>query len=130
MSTVLTDASFCHDTGASGWAAWVRIDEKTLVKKSGIFKESPSNCIEAELWAAYNGIHIAQQNGAKKILLQTDCKTNIKKLLRDKKFKGILTCRHIKAHTNRKEARFYCNDWCDRQAKQHMRKQRKLFNGT
>jgi ribonuclease HI len=129
MSTVITDASFCPQTKAAGWAAWIRLGKGKLIKRSGVFKIAPKDCTEAELWAAYNGIHIAKAKGAEKVLLQTDCLAaiNVIKKNKTKNEKGYLELRHVKGHTNFTGARYWVNRWCDREAKKQMRKQRKIY---
>ncbi len=62
-ATVIADASYCPKTGAAGWAVWVRTDNHPVVKKSGTFKVRPMKPSQAELWAAYNGLHIAHMIG-------------------------------------------------------------------
>ena len=136
-ATVITDASFCHHTRSGGWAAWVTINtfyelgapRVIRIKRYGTFHKRPKNSTEAEVWAAYNGIWLAYANGATDILIQTDCTGAI-----DRDHKGAakkhwpdatVAWRHVKGHTDREEARFFVNRWCDEHAGKMMRKQRR-----
>lgn len=145
FATVITDASFCHETKASAWAAWVRVRSvRYPIRASGNFKSV--NCqspFQAELFAAANGVALAIANGATTILVQTDCLEvvrvfngkrsplpkgvaqsfgKITKMIEQKEVR--VTARHVKGHTRRDEPRFYVNRWCDKNAKKHMRTER------
>lgn len=138
-TTVITDASWCPDTRASGYGVWVSANHGKF-KRSGSFKKKPENSYEAELWAAYNGIDLAVRNGATRILIQTDClqvvnyinnKTNqcvkeLRKLCNNQKIK--IFAKHVKGHTNREQSRYYVNRWCDAEAYHFMQKQRDKFS--
>lgn len=128
-ATVITDASWCPNTKAGGWASWVTMS-CGRIKKAGLFKDLAATPTQAELWAALNGIWFAVEAGATEILIQTDCQGVVdqinKAVIPDMKhFTGItIVARHVKGHTEKEEARFYVNRWCDTEAKIHMRKQR------
>ncbi len=141
-ATVITDASFCHDTKSAGWAAWVSYNkdgETRRIKKYGNFKRMPSGSGQAELWAALNGVALAAKAGAIDVLLQTDCmevvtllNTNKHKVYQALMLVGIketikINTFHVKGHTGSswKGARFWVNRWCDAQAGAAMRRQRK-----
>ncbi len=146
-ATVITDASFCPETGASGWAAWVTYSkgtERERIKRYGTFKRKPKDSGQAELWAALNGVALAAKAGALDILLQTDC-MQVVNLLRDNQDKVYQSLElakistrpkvstfHVKGHTNSswKGARFWVNRWCDAQAGAQMRRQRKSLCST
>lgn len=134
-ATVISDASLCHDTKAGGWAAYVAVDGGIRVQNSGAFKRRPKDVNEAELWAVINGLTIAKLSGAKVALVQTDS-LHVVRLIQQNKhaFSGHLRrlgldirvkARHVKGHTKRKEPRFWCNRWCDKEARRHMKLQRK-----
>lgn len=135
-ATVITDASFCPETGAAGWAAWVAHD-KGKIKRFGAFKRPPKNSGQAELWAALNGVALAAKAGAIDVLLQTDC-MEVVNLLNGNKHKvyqalalvGIketikVSTFHVRGHTHSswKGARFWVNRWCDGRAGAVMREQ-------
>lgn len=141
-ATVITDASYCQQTGSAGWAAWVRIDGHfAAIKMSGQPKHPPVNSTFAEIYAALNGIWLAYHHGARDILIQSDCMTVIHlvagrcknqdmvKLWRDGMSlmpSANVAARHVKGHNYNKvkDARTYVNDWCDRQAYFQMEKGR------
>lgn len=144
-ATVITDASFCSETRAAGWAAYIRIDGvPEPVKAYAAFREPLINSAEAELLAAVNGLWLARQHGAEHLLLQTDCLAVVH--LINRKYRGrrwklhrvlvaafadkgldlvAVTARHVKGHSGVKDARSYVNRWCDRHAKAAMRGHRK-----
>lgn len=134
-ATVISDASLCHETKAGGWAVWVAVDGGVRVQNSGAFKRRPKDVNEAELWAVINGLTIAKLSGATECLVQTDS-LHVVRLIQQNKhaFSGHLRrlgldirvkARHVKGHTVRKEPRFWCNRWCDMEARRHMKLQRK-----
>lgn len=129
--TVIADASFCPQTRAGGWAAWLTSD-KGRKQHAGCFHDLPKSPTEAELWAVLNGIWLAFELGATHILIQSDC-TGALKLIDDgipelSLFAGVfIRTKHVKGHTQTKDARSYVNRWCDSEAKKHMRKQRTLL---
>lgn len=134
-ATVITDASFCPKTKCAGWAAWVAHD-KGRVKKYGAFKRQPKSSAQAELWAAINGITLATREGATDILLQTDCQSVVDLIngQAEKVYQALVLAKqtarprivavHVKGHTRNKESRFWCNRWCDTNAKAVMNAQR------
>lgn len=133
-ATVNTDASFCPRTKAGGWAAWVAIDGGKKIKLSGKFHKRPKNSAEAELWAIFNGVFLAAQQGVTEVLVQSDCKIALEHLSRDssqmryffRRLPGEVRIRtkHVNAHTDTATPRTWVNDWCDKMAKNHMREQR------
>lgn len=133
-ATVNTDASFCPRTNAGGWAAWISIDGGQKIKWHGKFHKRPKTSSEAELWAIFNGIHLAAAAGVTDVLVQSDCKAALLHLERDtaqtrfmrSKLARPVTIRtkHVRAHTDTASPRTWVNDWCDRMAKNHMREQR------
>lgn len=130
-ATVITDASFCPNTRAAGWGAWVTLDDGRRLKHSGRFRNTPSGVNEAELWAALNGIHIAHHAGALNVLVQTDC-AHVVRLFQQglvdvgsRPPNGVVESKHVKGHTTKGEARYWVNRWCDANARRHMIKWRK-----
>lgn len=134
-ATVNTDASFCPKTRAAGWAVWIAIDGGVKVKESGRFHRKPKSASEAEFWAMLNGAWLAAQNGATDLLIQGDCTGALRNMTRpsdarDRLFATIphpvkIRTKHVRAHKHTETARHWVNDWCDREAKRHMRTQRK-----
>lgn len=132
-TTVNCDASFCPNTRAAGWAVWAAIDGGVKVKMSGKFKRRPKNATDAEYLAMCNGIWIALQHDVTHILVQGDCKAALRRVdLRSKEvsmmLEGtgvVLKTKWVKAHKRTDTARHWVNGWCDKQAKIHMREQRK-----
>lgn len=136
-ATVITDASFCPDTKAGGWAVWIAGDIGARIKQSGPFKTNPPSSNDAEIMAAINGCAIAYRAGARTILIQSDCKGVQDAILKGKAiWKAAKTLhfpdahiqyRHVKGHTNNPAARSWVNRWCDEQAKKHMKEARYAF---
>lgn len=136
-ATVITDASFCHETKSGGWAAWIAYDKGPKGQHSGAFRSRPSNSGVAELQAALNGIWLAYQNGARDILIQTDCAAVVHavqggggyakdyRAAKAEHFpQAAVRAKHVRGHTNVADARSWCNRWADGEAKRHMREQR------
>lgn len=134
-ATVNTDASWCPNTKAGGWAAWVAIDGGTRLKHAGQFHRRPKSSGEAEYWALLNGAWLAARHGATELLLQSDCTGALAKVVKRHEpevaalhelCEGLsIRTKWVKAHTHKGTARHWVNDWCDRQAKKHMKRQRR-----
>lgn len=139
-ATVISDASYCPETKAGGWAVWATLDGKERARQSGAFKTRPPSVNYAELWAALNGLVIARNMGAVEVLLQTDSlsvvqwingkggdhmRKHVAALLRTHAPGLTVRAKHVKGHTTHAEPRFWCNRWCDAEAGKHMRRQRK-----
>jgi ribonuclease HI len=146
-ATVITDASFDHQHPAkpAGWAAWVRVDGRSLaVKGYGSVRAPCESSTVAEIYAALNGIWLATGRGATDVLVRSDClavQDCILGNIKSQRIAGIwrdamatpwgrslrdVRSRHVKGHANpNRHAAGYCNDWCDKQAKLAMRMLRK-----
>lgn len=143
-ATVITDASFDPETGAAGWAAWIRHnnDGGVPVTQSGKIRGRCQNSTEAEIKAAINGVFIAARCGATHVLLQSDCMSVIhlakgtakspwmldlwNEAMYSAPFAGlVIRGKHVKGHGPINSARAYVNDWCDKYSRQHMRRGRK-----
>lgn len=131
FATVITDASFDPKTHAAGWACWITMNGHRF-KHGGNFRSRPRHSTEAEFWAALNGIDLARRWGATDILAQTDCENIVVRLNRRvKEVRAVLSngerllAKHVKGHSRIKQAKYWCNNWCDREAKKFMRKQRR-----
>lgn len=150
LVTVMTDASFCPDTGAAGWGVYIR-NQKRLFEKGGNFRENPKCSFEAELMGIALGAIYAMKEGLGQegyhLLIQTDCKMaiqalggqnhvfdkssyhlvdRVRKTFRDLKTKYNITWqfRHVKAHVPERAPRNWANDRCDQLARKFMREQR------
>lgn len=144
-ATVICDASWCPNTRSGGWACWVNINYDdgghSRVTRSGIFRHRARSSNHAEQMACLNGIFLAYSYGARDILVQTDClnlvtsqgSTTHPKSMREyedahNKYwsDANITWRHVKGHNlgTVQDRRTWVNDWCDKNAKRMMRKQR------
>ncbi len=129
-ATVITDASFCPETNAGGWAAWITVNspdgEVRRHRRHGAFKKRPGTSVEAELWALENGVATATKLMPKpaKILAQCDCLAALQQLKANPYHKGIAV-RHVRGHTSNTDSRSWVNRWCDNQARRHMLKVRR-----
>ena len=92
------------------------------------------------------GLFFAIQNGANTILIQTDClavvnvingiskRHSATSILWRESLKGIasagccISAKHVKGHSDTKDARSYVNRWCDARAREHMRNARGVLN--
>lgn len=147
--TVNTDASFCGKTKAAGFAYYIRCGN-FFAKGGGAFKKlKPSTPHEAELFAIGNAIAIClATDGIGKvsnIVINTDCKSLIYKLktgsggenfkmvynlikkLQAKTKSSRIMIRHVESHSGIDDKKSHVNEWCDKEAKLHMRKERSLF---
>lgn len=146
--TVMSDASFCHETKASGWGIWIK-SERGFFQGGGNFKEDPANNYEAEAMALAIAVHHAFSQGPAEhgdhLIIQTDCMMVIHALTGYRKKPAIgqlkevvdyiadrskekcfsWEVRHVKAHAPTAGKRNYVNDLCDRHAKQYMKAQKK-----
>lgn len=150
LVTILTDASRCPDTGASGYGYWIASGRG---KRPGGNAMGVTPCITtAEMMAIANALTVAVKAGLVQdgddVLIQSDstaatdtlqgrhsrhvCGTTekmieikeyVRRFARDHHLN--LEYRHVKAHTGRPEARFRANHHCDARAKTHMRRVRK-----
>ena len=129
-ATVITDASFSQ--GYGGWAAWVTLDSGLRVKGAGAIQVRPLSCSnEAEIYAALNGIWLAVNRGAHRVLLRSDSKVTCD-LVEGKgaeRFRDIwnkaraeyfphtqMESRWVRGHTNDPASANWVNRWCDKHA--------------
>lgn len=75
--TVFVDASFCPNTGASGWGVGIMSKHlQSAYLRGGYFtKFKPTNVVQAELFALVNGISVANSLDIykEKAMVQSDC---------------------------------------------------------
>jgi len=145
--TINTDASFCSETQASGWAFTI-VTEGLKVKKHGSFKVKPVDSNQAELMAIGNALHylvnMKDQIYVRWFYINTDSKDSITKIktprmpleaevnylrnesiLKLRSTKNFFT--HVKSHSGANDKRSKANEWCDYWAGREMKKQREEF---
>lgn len=130
-ATVITDASFCHKTLASGWAAWITLDTKERIQKSGTFRDHPTSNTHAEQLAMFNAVTLAYLKGARDVLVQSDCLAVVKHSpafrprFEEVRLKHFPDCqvqfRWVPGHAGTDEPRLFAQDWCDRESRAIMR---------
>ena len=145
--TINTDASFSPEHKVGGYAFWIICDLFTI-KKSGHFKINPKTPFEAELMCIANAVYtLANQPElplTKLIVVNSDCLNSFRRIGKKSKcdigrkiaFKFVkirkrtghtyitkVEFRHVKAHSGTRDGRSFVNDWCDKAAKNEMRKQ-------
>lgn len=145
--TINTDASFDPETGAGGFAFWI-VTDYFVIKKAGFFKDKTLNCNEAEVKCIANALSMLLKEDrlptSKHLVINTDSKQGMQMIRKQTTEAGKKThviwrkviqkiksrvnkFAHVKAHTNNKNARSYVNNWCDEEAKKHMRIKRDLI---
>lgn len=143
--TINTDASFCPFEKVGGYAYWIK-GPNLSIKNSGVFKIKLPNSQDAEIKAVANALSsilkLKSLPTADVLIINTDCygsieqiknqSTEISILINDKieKIKQVtgaktLILRHVKAHVKIIDKKTYVNDWCDKEAKKHMKGARK-----
>lgn len=150
--TINTDASFNFKHQIGSYAFWITSD-MGRVQQSGLLRKKVSRAEIAEFRCIINAVHVlGLQNwkNIKKIIINTDClnvihllkkdKINIKKyalaswgtyltiifftaLRNHKLIKIPIEYRHVESHVDITDKRTYVNDWCDKAAKEVIRKQ-------
>jgi hypothetical protein len=135
--TIFTDASFCPDTKASGWAVWIKYGENgTVVKhKGGYIAGGYEHSYNAEKFALEMSVdmcrllkeHNRMVLKDKIVVIESDCQGALNSL-----DTSVLTNlgvsyvkrKWVKAHTNRNDKRSVVNNWCDVTAYAEMKKLR------
>lgn len=143
--TILADASHCPDTKAGGYGYWIA-SARGKKGGSGVLNGKIMSSTLAEIMAIANAIYHGVKEGLvcgnDILLIQTDCESAIYALTMKRKgseeekkvveyvqkvsrlLKLTIEYKHIKGHTNNKEARFAANNRCDREARKAMRRAR------
>lgn len=139
----MTDASYCHETGAAGFGFWA-VSERGKLPGGLPFKQRMVSVEAAEMAAVVNALVIAKARGivqlGDKVLVQLDCMGAIKRLSGEippsnrteeilahwgQVKKGlVVNFKHVKGHSNIGDRRSLANEHCDRTAKKHMRTMR------
>lgn len=143
--TINTDASFCPHGKVGGYAFYI-ICDSFKITKSGAFKKKLQNPSDAELKCIINALHTVDVQRLPKVdvvIINTDsmnCITGIenantgklygkaKVLINNIKTKTgakEVKMKHVRAHTNKNNARSWVNEWCDQQAKVWMKRERR-----
>lgn len=138
--TIIADASYCPELKVAGYGFWA-VSDRGRLKGGGAVSTSVETNITAEAFAMCNALHEALLGGIVKsgdsVLIQSDCIGAIQCLNAERtrlnnqercaldykenlelSFGLKITFKHVKGHTNRKEARFKSNNICDFHAKQ------------
>ena len=145
--TIFADASFCGQTGAAGWAGWIKHGPEMGLFIDGTFKQQPRDPGEAELLAMVKSFLYACKwldPTAVRFSLQSDCKPALKELavqrgrtplsahatrllLDEAVARGLsLHFKHVKGHQKGITGRSWVNEECDKRAKAQMRRERAL----
>ena len=146
--TLMTDASVCGTTGASGYGFWC-VCERAKLGGGGSFKAPLKDSYEAEYKAVVNALHECLLKGiilkGDTILIQVDNKGVVEllnsqrqpredlhtafKTMHNLKFKFnlMVNARHVKAHTGRNTSRHKSNEYCDATAGKYMNIARELL---
>lgn len=131
--TIFADASRCHETGAYGWAAWVKHGHpaQTLRVSGGGQGLATSN--EAELHALNQAVQACKRAGVdmtdKIVVIQSDCTGAIDKFKRNQIPEARdVKLKHVRGHQGMKTPRGAVNTWCDRSARREMREVRKQIS--
>lgn len=145
--TVNTDASFNHQHKVGGYAFYIVCD-LFKIQKGGKFKNKVNSSEDAELMCIGNALAtlLAQKElpKCKWLIINSDCKFGMDRLkrangknkiadplayqisvIRNKLITRLGSTknkyRHVKAHTDKDDARSWVNDWCDKEAKRWMK---------
>lgn len=128
--TLFTDASYCPNTRAWGWAAWIKYGApaETLRLSGGGSGCQGSN--QAELLALQHGIEAVADKvpvEGKVVVVQSDCIGALESIgVNPLTLAGALGVRkkHVKGHQGVKCPRSAVNTWTDRAAREEMLKRR------
>ncbi len=155
LVSVFADASFCPNTHAGGWGAWVKSERGTSVSGAA-FASQLVSATEAELCAAVNGVHHALTKGiavtGDVILVTSDCMAVVRWIVpvvmhgRDpgsetqiqaasqlrgwaKRYGLRFVSKHVPGHAGPGTPRTWVNEWCDKRARRHMLEMRARIEG-
>lgn len=148
LCTINTDASYHKHFFVGAYAFWIKSDAFTL-KKMGWFNDKCYDPTECEAKCIINAIHTllstCSSRNITKIIINTDAlnfihvmKNDVKKIKKYKldylkKYQAailrqfdnydgkiIYEFRHVRAHTEKDDARSFINEWCDKNAKEQL----------
>lgn len=136
--TVFCDASYCPETGAAGWAGWVKYGSSgETLRCSGRLVGCP-NSTEAEKNAIVETIKRALmlhiEFDRKVVIVQSDCLSALgalennrvieRMLLSKGESADVIKHKHVKGHQGYRCRRSSVNTWCDKEARRKMREAR------
>lgn len=145
-ATILTDASYHHDSGVGGYGYWA-VSDRGRHGGGGHFKSIMTDANQCEMAAIINAIYIAYRLSivlaGDKVLVQTDSQNAIRRFQQHPagfentrpdmdalyhsyreligQYDLTVEFRHVKAHTANQSKRSKANQMCDKRAKQAMR---------
>lgn len=133
--TLFADASYCPQTGAFGWAAWIKhgTPAQTLRLSGGGHIE---HSVAAECHALEQALVMLIDNAAINlsrviVVVESDCVGALNKI-RAQGWRSTLTnagarhvkLKHVKGHRGHRDPRSSVNTWCDRTAREQMQRYR------
>lgn len=127
--TMFTDASYCHQTKAAGWAVWIKYGahpHDQTVRLVGACRRIHDS-MHAEYVALEEGLKALEKIPleGKIVVVQSDCTGALAAIETSHlvRVHGALsvTKKHVKGHQGLKTARSAVNTWCDAEAKDAMR---------
>lgn len=153
--TINTDASFSGEHQKGGYAFYIVCND-FRIKSGGPFRADPRNSEDAEMMAIGNAIATLLRRvelpKTKLLVINSDCKSGLSKIDKPnkilkvknrplpRKIRGLIDellkrignpkvdFRHVKAHNGHPDARSWVNDWCDKEAKRHMKESVRKMN--
>lgn len=132
--TIFTDASYCPNTRATGWAVWIKFGElgNTYRESGGYQSKRGNQSARAELRALAIAIEVCINLDSisfneKIVVIRSDCRWALDNLNVDN-LKNLgatkVTKRWVKGHNGKGHKTSAVNTWCDEQAKARMREVR------
>lgn len=142
--TINTDASHHPERKVGGYAFWIRSDHFKLTGFGAFKSKNIRCCTVCEIMAIGNALQVLLKEKelptTEFLIINTDSLNAIKYIqerrcdttrLVYKLWKTVIhrtksknnEFRHVKAHTGKQNRRSLVNDWCDKMAKEQMRKQ-------
>jgi ribonuclease HI len=148
--TINTDASYSHKHNKGSYAFWM-VSNEGKICKSGLLKGDSLDPTHAEIKTISNALfHLSNYTGWKgitKVIINTDSMNSIHLLTKNikaikkyrihhekykneiwvfaslvNKLKYNIEIRHVRSHKGTDTARTWVNEWCDQEAKKHLRK--------
>lgn len=151
-ATVLTDASYHHDTNVGAYGYWA-VSDRGKHGGGNHFKQLMTDVNQCEMAAVINALYIAHRLGIvaedDTVLVQTDSQNAIRRLQQhpagfdnarpdmDELYHAFHTLtrrhnltvnfKHVKGHTSKQDKCSLANKMCDKRAKQAMRAAHQYF---
>jgi ribonuclease HI len=146
---IISDASFCPETGASGFCYWA-VSGRGQKGGYGAISERVDNSITSEMMAMIQGLNDACANKLilteDDVLFRTDCKAAIDAFRNERKNIGAqetelvnylynfriahrlkIKFEHVKGHTGEDDKLSFVQAQCDKLARISMKRARQLF---